>query len=308
LANIKKYDYVKICGKLGLVYLKEKNPYIYVLDGLGFEHKITRINLANGSKLTIKSLLDKNLINSYFLMVMSIRHKDVYTKSSFEKFNYDKALTYTTATCLKHGDYRTKPNWLMSRGHHCERCKGDETGIRLSIDTTEFIKRAKKYHGDRYDYSKTLYSGAKNLVTVTCRVHGDFEIVANYHSGDTCGCQKCGLESGGYSRGDYASACPNGSYVYVMSISNREEVFLKIGISKNPKSRASALMADSGYSAIVDCSEYYRDATLAWDTELFMHRGFKEHRYKPKKYFAGHTECFDLGIKDEVIKLLQCVA
>ena len=225
MANIKKYDYRKICEERGLVYIKEKNPHIYVKDGFGFEHKMTRTNLAKGSSLSIRSLLDENLKNEYFLKVMSTRHPDVFEKSSFEKFNYEKALGYTTATCHKHGDYRTKPNWLLTRGHHCEKCKNEGTGERFSISTEEFIKRAKRYHGDRYDYSKTVYRTAKEPVTITCRIHGDFEIIANYHSGDTCGCQKCGMENGGYSRSDYVNSCPDGSYVYVMRIFSDDEDF-----------------------------------------------------------------------------------
>lgn len=308
MANIKKYDYRKICEERGLVYIKEKNPHIYVKDGFGYEHKMTRTNLAKGSSLSIKSLLDKSLKNEYFLKVMSTRHPDVFEKSSFEKFNYEKALGYTTATCHKHGDYRTKPNWLLSRGHHCEKCKNEGTGERFSISTEEFIKRAKRYHGDRYDYSKTVYRTAKEPVTITCRIHGDFEIIANYHSGDTCGCQKCGMENGGYSRSDYVNSCPDGSYVYVMRVFSDDEDFIKIGISKNPKYRGNGIKCDSGYDTEVVHQEFYKDAGVAWDVELMLHREFKADKYSPNIGFAGQTECFNISIKDEAIKLLQCVA
>lgn len=307
MANTKKHDYEKICKGLNLTYVKEENPYIYVVDELGFEHKITRTNLAMGCKLSIRSV-DKSRLKEYFLKLVSLRHPEKYLKSTFEKFEYNKSLDYTIATCVEHGDYKTKPNWIMSRGHHCESCKNEGTGVRLKIDTAEFIKRAKKRHGNTYDYSKTDYISAKDLVTVTCKVHGDFQIVANYHTGDTCGCQLCGLENAGYSRSDYVNTCPDGAYVYVMSLSGECENFVKIGISKEPDSRARGIHYDSKYQVTILHVEFYLDAGVAWDVERLLHSEFKGLSYKPRNNFAGSTECFDLSIKDEVIKLLGCVA
>lgn len=307
MANTKKYDYKKVCKDLNLTYVKEENPYIYVVDGLGFEHRITRTNLARGCKLGIKSV-DKNRVKEYFLRLVSIRHPEKYLESTFEKFEYKGSLTYTIATCKKHGDYKTKPNWIMSRGHHCEICKGEGTGDRLRIDTKEFIKRAKKRHGNTYDYSKTKYVSAKDLVTITCKVHGDFQIVANYHTGDNCGCQLCGLESGGHSRSDYVNTCSDGAYVYIMSLRGECENFVKIGISKEPDSRARGIHYDSDYRVSLLHTEFYEDAGVAWDVEKMLHREFKQYSYTPNNKFGGSTECFDLSIKDEVIKLLKCVA
>ena len=306
MANTKKYDYKGICKELGLTYVREKNPYIFVLDELGFEHKITRTNLAMGCKLGIKSV-DKNRVKEYFLRLISIRHPEKYLEVTFENFEYKSSLTYTTATCKKHGDYKTKPNWIMSRGHHCEVCKSEGTGDRLRIDTNEFIKRARKRHGNTYDYSKTKYVSAKELVTITCRLHGDFQIVANYHSGDTCGCQICGIENGGYSRSDYRHSCPDGAYVYVMSLIGNNEDFVKIGISKEPVIRSKGIEYGSGYQVSLLHTEFYEDAGVAWDMEKLLHKEFSDLSYLPINKFAGATECFNPSIQDEVIKLLKCV-
>lgn len=292
---------------MNLTYVKEENPYIYVVDELGFEHKITRTNLAMGCKLSVRSV-DKNRLKEYFLKLVALRHPERCLKSTFEKFEYNKSSDYTIATCVEHGDYKTKPNWIMSRGHHCETCKNEGTSVRFKIDTAEFIKRAKKRHGNTYDYSKTEYISAKDLVTVTCKVHGDFQIVANYHTGDTCGCQLCGLENAGYSRSDYVNTCPDGAYVYVMSLIGECENFVKIGISKEPDSRARGVHYDSKYQVTILHVEFYLDAGVAWDVERLLHNEFKGLSYKPINNFAGSTECFDLSIKDEAIKLLKCVA
>jgi very-short-patch-repair endonuclease len=57
------------------------------------------------------------------------------------------------------------------------------------ITTSEFIKRAKHKHGDKYDYSKVKYVKSKANVTVICKEHGEFEQRADVHL--ISGCKKC---------------------------------------------------------------------------------------------------------------------
>jgi len=67
--------------------------------------------------------------------------------------------------------------------------------IRYKKTTSDFIKEAKAIHGDKYDYSKSEYTGANNKITITCREHGDFQIRTVEHilkSKKASGCKKCG--------------------------------------------------------------------------------------------------------------------
>lgn len=60
------------------------------------------------------------------------------------------------------------------------------------IRTTEdFIKKAKEIHGDKYDYSKTIYVDAKTKVIITCKIHGDFLQNPHNHISNKSGCPKC---------------------------------------------------------------------------------------------------------------------
>ena len=68
----------------------------------------------------------------------------------------------------------------------------------MDAKTKKFIERAKEVHGNKYDYRKTVYTKAKDKVTVTCHKkdkfgyeHGDFELRACNHLLGT-GCPKCG--------------------------------------------------------------------------------------------------------------------
>jgi hypothetical protein len=59
------------------------------------------------------------------------------------------------------------------------------------LTTQAFIERAKLAHGDRYDYSLTVYTSNKEPVQVVCRSHGVFpQIPSNHMKGQ--GCPTCG--------------------------------------------------------------------------------------------------------------------
>lgn len=56
----------------------------------------------------------------------------------------------------------------------------------------EFIERACKVHGDRYDYSKVVYVNNKTKVTIICKEHGEFLITPINHIHNIAGCPACG--------------------------------------------------------------------------------------------------------------------
>ena len=54
----------------------------------------------------------------------------------------------------------------------------------------EFIKRCKNVHGDKYDYSKSIYKNKNSKIIIICPIHGEFEQKAEDHySGH--GCKYC---------------------------------------------------------------------------------------------------------------------
>ena len=61
------------------------------------------------------------------------------------------------------------------------------------LTTEEFIEKARKVHGDKYDYSKVEYKNKRSKVTIICPKHGEFTQYASCHlQGE--GCPECGLE------------------------------------------------------------------------------------------------------------------
>lgn len=61
------------------------------------------------------------------------------------------------------------------------------------MTTSEFIRKARKIHGDRYDYSKSVYSGCHSKLEIVCDRHGSFRQDASEHLRGK-DCVKCGLE------------------------------------------------------------------------------------------------------------------
>ena len=64
------------------------------------------------------------------------------------------------------------------------------------LTTAEFIDRARKIHGKKYDYSKVEYINAHTKVTIICPKHNEFTQTPKHHVNDGYGCNLCGYEVG----------------------------------------------------------------------------------------------------------------
>jgi hypothetical protein len=60
------------------------------------------------------------------------------------------------------------------------------------LTTAGFIIKARKKHGDLFDYSSAEYVGAHDKVKIKCEDHGVFEQIADSHLSGA-GCPKCGV-------------------------------------------------------------------------------------------------------------------
>lgn len=70
------------------------------------------------------------------------------------------------------------------------------------MTTEEFIKKARKVHGDKYDYSKVEYVNTATKVCIICPVHGEFWQTPNCHLSG-CGCPTCSRKN--YHREKYST-------------------------------------------------------------------------------------------------------
>lgn len=117
---------------------------------------------------------------------------------------YVNSRTKVKIICLEHGTFEQLPSSHL-QGNGCPKCArvwSDDHKYNLQLSarrsrgmtTSEWIKRARQVHGDRYDYSQTVYVNQRTNVKIICPVHGVFEQKADSHIRG-CGCRLCGLNS-----------------------------------------------------------------------------------------------------------------
>ena len=81
--------------------------------------------------------------------------------------------SFVTIICPIHGEFKQKTAYHLN-GNGCPKCFGTPKST-----TEEFVKKAKKIYGDKYDYSKVEYKGNKTKVCITCHTHGDWWVTPN---------------------------------------------------------------------------------------------------------------------------------
>lgn len=59
------------------------------------------------------------------------------------------------------------------------------------LTSQEFIDKARRVHGNKYEYDKVVYINAHTLITITCPKHGDFEQEPTNHIHNSRGCPIC---------------------------------------------------------------------------------------------------------------------
>jgi hypothetical protein len=83
--------------------------------------------------------------------------------------------------------------------------------------TTElFIEKARTVHGDKYDYSKVVYTGSKDNVKIICPTHGEFEQKASSHLHRN-GCPACAVSKRKTTKDEFiekSTKAHNGKYDY----------------------------------------------------------------------------------------------
>ena len=106
----------------------------------------------------------------------------------YSKVEYVNNKTKVCIICPEHGEFWQVPGAHLI-GQGCKKCYGNE-----KMTTNLFIEKAKKIHGNKYDYTKTEYfDNNKIKVCIICPEHGEFWQVPNSHlSGN--GCPKCRYE------------------------------------------------------------------------------------------------------------------
>ena len=153
-----KYDY----SKVEYVNNKTKVCIICPEHGEFWQKPEKHMNQGHGcpkcggtGKLTQKEFIDKCKIIHHF-------------KYDYSKVDYINTETKVCIICPEHGEFWQTPHSHL-QGADCPFCKGC-----IKLTQEEFVKRAKQIHGNKYDYSKSIYNSYETKVCIICPEHGEF--------------------------------------------------------------------------------------------------------------------------------------
>lgn len=120
-----------------------------------------------------------------FIFQANSKHGNRY---DYNSALYKKDNIPITILCNVHGKFNQTPNSHLN-GSGCPMCYSTNRGQTSS--TEEFVHKAKVVHGQKYDYSCSVYTKAQNKLKIACNVHGIFTQKANSHLNGQ-GCPVCG--------------------------------------------------------------------------------------------------------------------
>ncbi len=101
-------------------------------------------------------------------------------KYDYAKTVYTGSLDSLTVTCPIHGDFIICAANHM-RGKGCKLCSYESLSASRKFTLTQFIEKAMAIHGNRYDYSASVYINSMSKIDIVCPDHGTFSQVANAH-------------------------------------------------------------------------------------------------------------------------------
>ena len=225
-------------------------------------------------------------------------HGDKYIYNG-KYFGYDLDMIIK---CPIHGEFEQTPhNHLDGKG--CPFCGGT-----AKLDKQKFEEKARKVHGDKYDYHNVYYINNKTEVKIVCPFHGEFYQRPDAHLNGQ-GCPDCVVRFDHRMLEKWIKENPKRHdekcLVYLIRIYNDNEDFLKLGITSkdNTNKRFSNTLEISGYSykIIAEKQTTKKSAILM---EKKAKESLNSYSYSPLKRFDGWTECFTLKAKDQIEEMI----
>ncbi len=121
------------------------------------------------------------------------RSKDVHgeTRYSYCATKYGAtSRSKLTVTCPEHGEFRQRAVHHLQGHEGCQKCVASNISKNNKWTTKDFVRRAKRTHGDRYSYVKSIYVDMEKRLLITCKLHGDFDQTPRRHI-EGAGCRDC---------------------------------------------------------------------------------------------------------------------
>ena len=177
-----KYDYSKVAEEF-----INMNSYVTIgcpIHGFFRTTPSTHLKGRGCTKCRKEANTQKNKQN--FIEKANQVHNNKYDYSKIKYKNYDEKVCII---CPEHGEFWQTPKSHVS-GQGCPICGRLKANRAISDTTEDFIRKAREVHGDRYDYSKSVYVKNDQPICIICPKHGEFWQIANGHK-EGRGCPHC---------------------------------------------------------------------------------------------------------------------
>lgn len=193
--NVKYYNWkekvIIICKEHGH-FLQSPNNH---LSGSG----CPKCRRKRNTTIISKGELRRKRLFEEFLYTSNKIHNFKYC---YSEVDYVSSVKKVVIICKKHGKFEQTPHHHKN-GRGCPICSYyNSFGPRIT--TGQFINISRGKHFNYYSYEKSVYTGYKDKIIITCPKHGDFKQNPKYHMNGG-GCAKCNIgrnsKGGGFGSG-----------------------------------------------------------------------------------------------------------
>ena len=234
--------------------------------------------------------------------IEELKLKPNFEMINFNKFEYKGDREQITVTCnICNTDKTILYTSLKTEGFKCA-C----LNTKLEQGKENFIIKAKDYLDKHTILNLEDYDGYLKPLLFKCNKHGiQFEQTPESISRGYKGCSKCSTENNSFDKQNYIkthSQC----ILYLIQLSNENELFYKIGITHKSVKERFATLKDYKITILYELKK--NSKTILDIEEHIKGTLINNYKYIPKIDFGGKTECFVLDRLPVVLNFLTDVA
>ena len=138
--------------------------------------------------------MSKKMLFKDFIILANERYNNKFT---YDETSFNGSHTKMRIICPKHGEFWQAPRTHLKYLCGCPSCSYEYRAKNYTSTTNEFISKALKVHGNKYDYSEVEYVNVNLPIKIVCHnkdrfgnEHGIFYQTPNDHLNGN-GCSKC---------------------------------------------------------------------------------------------------------------------
>lgn len=204
---------------------------------------------------------------------------------------YKGSRTKIAIVCPTHGQFYQYP-YSHLEGSGCKQCDIAKRSNNNKLTHEQFVKKASRRHNNKYTYNES-YQHSQQPINIQCPVHGEFTQLPYVHLLGS-GCKRCadderiGMYTEEYFAEDITRQSEPGQ-LYVFRLSHDTGTFIKVGITKNIKTRIETYKNNKLVVEQLLARNFSMEK--AWRLEQNILERLKTFRYYPNHDFCGKTEC-----------------